>query len=150
MSHLADIWICRHMIYRHFAETGRAPSVSEIALACGIREEEARAALIALDEVHAVFLDPGTFDIHIANPFSGVPTDFLVEVGTRTYWANCAWDSFGVIAALKAADGVIRAACAENGEPLRLEVRAGEAIDHGEVVHFLVPFSEWYNDMVFT
>lgn len=147
---MPDIWTIRHAIYRHFAGAARAPSVSEIAASCSITEDQTRDALTALNKVHALFLDPGTFDIHIANPFSGVPTDFLVDVGGRTYFANCAWDTFGVIAALQARDGVIRAACTGDGSPLRLEVRDGEAIDHGEVVHFLVPFSEWYDDMVFT
>lgn len=147
---MPDIWTIRHAIYRHFAETARAPSVSDISAACSITADQALAALQALHEVHALFLDPATGDIRIANPFSGVPTDFLVDVAGRTYWANCAWDTFGVIAALQARDGLVRAACAENGAPLQLAVQEGETVSHGEVVHFLVPFSEWYADMVFT
>ena len=145
-----DIWTVRHAIYMYFAEHARAPGVVEVAAICGITEAAAREALVELDRVHALFLDPGTLDIRIANPFSGVPTDFRVTLGDQTYWANCAWDSFGVIAALGADVGEIEAVCAENGEPLRLAVRDGEAVSMGEVVHFLVPFSEWYDDMVFT
>lgn len=35
-------------------------------------------------------------------PFSAVPTEFRVLVGDRAMWANCAWDAFGVAAALDA------------------------------------------------
>jgi len=145
-----DIWTVRHAIYRHFAETARAPEVEEIAAVCRITPEQAKAVLLDLDKAHALFLDPGTFDIRIANPFSSVPTEFRVAAGRRTYFANCAWDSFGVIAALGSDEGEIEAVCAENGASLRLAVRDGEVMDHGEVVHFLVPFSSWYEDLVFT
>jgi len=145
-----DIWTIRHAIYQHFAETARAPRPEEIAATCGISRNEAADAFRALNDIHALFLDPGTLDIHIANPFSGVKTGFLVTVNGRTYSANCAWDTFGIIAALQADNGTIQAHCAENDSPLQLEVREGQAVQSGEVVHFLVPFSEWYNDMVFT
>jgi len=150
MTQPPDIWTIRQAIYQHFADHARAPSLLEIAAMCGITEAQAQESLLDLHEVHALFLDPGTFNIHIANPFSGVPTDFLATVGERTYWANCAWDCFGVIAALNAPDGTIQAPCAENGQPLHLAVRDGAAVSQGEVIHFLVPFSDWYEDMVFT
>ncbi len=36
----------------------------------------------------------------MAWPFSGVETLFQVSVSDKTYFANCAWDSLGIPAAL--------------------------------------------------
>ena len=36
----------------------------------------------------------------MAPPFSGVPTQHVVIVDETKYFANCAWDSFGIPAAL--------------------------------------------------
>ncbi len=146
-----DIWNVRHFIYNHIAQTTTPPGLDEIALALDLSLPEVKKALEELDALHALFLDPGTYQVHIANPFSGLPdTGFVVDVGGKTYWANCAWDSYGVIAALQAENGDIRAACAYDGQPLHLKVRDGQAISAGEVIHFQVPFSQWYDDMVFT
>ena len=37
----------------------------------------------------------------MAMPFSALPTAFRVVVGERSVWANCAWDAFGIAAALE-------------------------------------------------
>ena len=58
----------------------------------------------------------------MANPFSGVPTPYRVVAGGRTWFANCAWDAFGICAALHA-DGRIETTCADCGEPVVIEVR---------------------------
>jgi hypothetical protein len=150
MDPAPDIWTIRHAIYRHFAGTSRAPGVDEITASCGVSRSHVEKALLELDSAHALFLDPGTYDIRIANPFSGVRTDFRAIVGGQTYWANCAWDCYGVIAALGSSDGTIEAVCTENGSQLQLAVRDGEAVDGGAVVHFLVPFAAWYDDLVHT
>ena len=144
------IWDVRHFIYQHFAATAKPPTLEEIGAHFAMSQAEVEAALLELHAQHALFLQEGTLDIVIANPFSGVSTDFLVDVDGQTYYANCAWDSFGVIAALGAANGRIRANCAHTGEPLSLGVKDDEVVSAGEQVHFLVPFAQWYADMVFT
>ena len=55
----------------------------------------------------------------------------------------------GIPAAL-GVDAKITAHCAESGEKLELEVRAGRLSETAGVVHFLVPFRDWYADLVFT
>ena len=85
----------------------------------------------------------------MAHPFSGVPTPFRVEIGERSYWANCAWDALGIPAAL-AADARIAAVHAEDGAAAALAVEGGRVRGHGEVVHVLQPFRRWYDDLVFT
>jgi len=90
-----------------------------------------------------LFLESGTASIRMANPFSAVSTRYTVDVAGKTYWANCAWDAFGVAAALHSDEAVIRSVCAHSGDPLQLCLDGDRVIDTGEVVHFLVPFRHW-------
>jgi Alkylmercury lyase len=75
-------------------------------------------------------------DIWSAPPFSAVPTPFRVRSGGMSWYAPCAWDAFGIPAALKR-DTTCEAACAWSGEPLHTGVRAGAAFGDG-VIHLLV------------
>lgn len=151
------IWDIRAFVYRHFTETTRPPSVQDTAAQFDLAHEEAASAYEALAQRHALFLSPGTHDIAMAWPFSGVETPFKVHANGKTYFANCAWDSFGIPAALNV-DAEIEAEEAQTGEKLHLTVRNQQARAersrsvHGEdaLVHLLVPFRDWYNDLTFT
>jgi hypothetical protein len=143
------LWDIRAFVYRYFSEATRAPSVDETAVAFVLTREEAASAYQALHGRHAFFLKPGTHDILMANPFSNIETDFRVHVGSKTYFANCAWDSLGIPAALHC-DADVEAACALSGEPIALQVRDGQVSESDAQVHFLVPFERWYDDLVFT
>jgi hypothetical protein len=143
------IWEVRAFVYRHFAETTRAPRVDETAAHFALPQGEAISAYEELHARHAFFLKPGTHDILMANPFSGVETAFKVYANNKTYFANCAWDSLGIPAALHV-DAKIDAACAQSGEPIRLSVTDQQVQDSDALVHFLLPFRDWYNDLAFT
>jgi hypothetical protein len=93
------IWEIRAYIYQHFAETTRPPLVEETASRFGLTHEQAAAAYEELQRRHAILLQPGTHDIQMAWPFSGVETPFHVHADDKTYFANCAWDSLGIPAA---------------------------------------------------
>jgi len=144
------LWDARAFIYGHLAATARAPAMDEVAERLGVTSSEAEAVLRALHERHALFLEPGTARLRMANPFSASPTDYEVTAGGQTYWANCAWDSFGIAAALHATEAEVRAKCAASGEPLRLRLAAGQVEGASVVVHFQVPFEHWYDNLVFT
>lgn len=144
------LWRVRTFIYEHFAATTHAPDLITVAQHFNLSTEQATEILNALHDIHALFLEPGTTNIRIANPFSGVPTPFTVAVNGKRYWANCAWDSFGVIAALGAPDGLIDASCTQSGAPLQLQIQQGEVVNTTALIHILVPFREWYQNMVFT
>jgi hypothetical protein len=145
----ARLWKIRAFVYQHFAETTRPPSVEEVASRFALTHEEAVSDYEALHQRHALFLQPGTHQILMANPFSGVETAFKVHANGRAYFANCAWDSLGIPAALHA-DAQIEAACAQNGEPIHLRVTDEQVHAPDALVHFLLPFREWYNDLIFT
>ena len=145
----SKFWEIRAFVYRHFAETARPPYVKETALRFGLTHEEAVFAYEGLHQRHALFLKPGTHQILMANPFSGVETPFRVHASDKTYFANCAWDTLGIPAALHV-DANIQAACAQSGEAIRLKVIDQQAEDSDALVHFLTPFREWYDDLAFT
>jgi hypothetical protein len=143
------LWDIRAFIYQHFADTTRPPLVGETASHFALTHGEGISAYEHLHGRHALYLKPGTHEILMANPFSGVETPFRVCANGKTYLANCAWDSLGISAALHA-DAEIEATCAQSGESIQLSVR-NQQVQHAEaLVHFLIPFREWYEDLVST
>ena len=143
------LWEIRLFVYRHFGGTARPPQLDETASRFGLTHEQAVEAYEGLHQRHAFYLKPGTHDILMANPFSAVETSFRVYAKDKTYFANCAWDSLGIPAALHA-DAQVEAVCAQSEEPIRLSVTDGQVSDSDVLVHFLVPFRDWYNDLAFT
>lgn len=143
------VWQGRHFVYSHIAETTRPPSVDETATHFGFSTEEASNLYKDLHNRHAMFLDFGEMAIRMANPFSGIPTDFKVHANSKIYFANCAWDMLGIPAALHC-DAVIDAVCTESNDTVQLEVRDGAITNYQLLVHFPLPFARWYDDLVFT
>ncbi len=142
-------WAVRAAVFGHIVAHGRPPDVAETAAAMGLPDAEVAAAYDRLHGRHALFLEPGTHTVRIANPFSGVPTPYRVQVGARAYWANCAWDALGIPAAL-GADAAIVAAL-PNGDGTAALAVVGEAVrGDGEVVHLPLPFRRWYDNLVET
>lgn len=158
------LWQIRHFVYNHFADTTYPPGVDETALHFNISTAEAGEYYKELHNRHAFFLDLETLTVRMANPFSGIPTDFKVHANGRTYYANCAWDMLGIPAALHT-DAVIEAVCTECNEAVQLEIRDGQisnsqftsygptndqSTDAQLLFHFPLPFARWYDDLVFT
>ena len=143
------IWDIRAFVYRHFADTTCAPSVDEAAAAFAMTHEAAASVYEDLHARHALYLKPDSDDILMANPFSNIETPFHVYVEGKTYFANCAWDSLGIPAALHC-DADVEAVCAQSGQMIALKVRDEQISESDVLVHFLVPFEHWYDDLVFT
>jgi hypothetical protein len=143
------LWDIRAFVYRYIADSTRAPSVDETAAHFGLTHEEVASAYKELHNRHAFFLNPGMLEVLMANPFSNIETPFRVHTNGKTYFANCAWDSLGIPAALHS-DADVEAACSQSGEHIALQVRDGSVSESDMLVHFLVPFKHWYDDLVFT
>jgi hypothetical protein len=139
----------RNVTYSLFVEFGRAPSVDEIAEAASTPKDEVEDSWRRLHDEHALVLSPGTLEIRMAQPFSAVPTAYRVQAGGRWWYANCAWDAFGVCAALHV-DGRIETSCPDCGEPIGLEVQDARPDDESLVFHCLVPAARWWDDVAFT
>ena len=139
----------RLYVFRQAAETGRVPQPPQIAEALRRRRTEIQEALKRLAAGKVLILAPNDGNIWAANPFCAVPSGFRVEAGGKTYWGICIWDSLGIAAAL-GRDAVIRAACGDCGEALRLEVGSGELVHSEGVIHFAVPAHHWWDNIGFT
>jgi len=105
-----------------FVELGRAPTADEIAEAGGLSRAEVLSGWKRLHEQHALVLNQAADEIKMANPFSAVPTTYRVRSDGRWWYANCAWDAFGICAALHA-DGRIETTCPDCREAVNVEVR---------------------------
>ena len=149
MTNDSLLWQVRAFVYSHFADTTLPPSVDETAQHFNVGIEEAGELYRELHERHAFFLEPDTLSIRMANPFSGIPTDFRVHANGKTYYANCAWDMLGIPAALHT-DAVIEAVCTESNATVQLEINNGQITDYDLLIHFPLPFARWYDDLVFT
>ena len=143
------LWDIRAFVYQYFADATHAPNVDETARRFALTHEQAASAYEALHEHHAFLLNPGTHEILIANPFSGIETSFRVHADGKTYFANCAWDSLGIPAALHC-DAYIEATCSQSNVSIGLQIRDGGVSESDVLIHFLVPFKHWYDDLVFT
>ena len=138
----------RNTTYRLFVEFGRAPTVGEVASAENSTADLVQAGWRRLHDDHALVLDDEG-ELLMANPFSAVPTAYRVHAGGRWWYANCAWDAFGICAALHT-DGDVATSCPDCGEVLAVAIRQQRPSDETMRFHCLVPASSWWEDIVFT
>ena len=136
-------------IYRHFAETGRRPSPAEVAEVVGTDAGSVLEAYPRLRAQRVLALEPDGSAIRMAPPFSGVPTQHSVIAGGKQYFANCAWDALGVLAALHQ-PGEVHSRCEQSGAPLILNVGLEGPEPSTWLFHCLVPAARWWDDIVFT
>jgi Alkylmercury lyase len=134
-------------IYNHFVEKDIAPSIIETAAALSSSLTDIRAAYQRLADGRALVLQ-GNGEILMAEPFSAVPTPFQVEVGNRSWWGNCIWDSLGIPAMLNV-DARIVTACGCCNDSMVLEIKNGLLIGTTGIVHFAIPPKDWWKDIVF-
>ena len=148
MSEALDLEV-RREVYDGFLTADRALTIGEIAHRLGRRDQEVGDALRRLAGAHALVLQPASGDVLMANPFSAVPTAFVVSSAGRSWWGNCIWDGLGILAML-GADGSVATACPDCGEALTLRVRNGLVEGDPSLAHFAVPARSWWDDVVFT
>jgi hypothetical protein len=144
----ADLQLRNHL-YRRFVELGRAPRFDELADELGLPLEDIFSGMRRLHDAHAVVLEPEGDRIRMANPFSAVPTPHRVRAEGRDWYANCAWDAFGVLAALDV-NGHVSSECPDCGAAVEINVHDREPVDDDHLVHVNVPAAHWWDDIVFT
>ena len=138
----------RRAIYAELETTGDAPAVADVARVCGLAAPSVAAAYRELAASHVVVLQPGTLDLWSAPPFSAVATAFRVHARARSWYAPCAWDAFGIPAAL-GCDARIEARSGWTGEPIPCGVAHARPYGEG-VIHLAVPAARFWDDIVFT
>jgi hypothetical protein len=122
----------RRTIFASFAATGeQPPRVAD------------REALHALADQHVVVLDERD-RIVMAHPFAAHDDGARVEAGGRTWRGSCAWDAFGIVAALGLDDAHVT-----DAGGVQVEFRGG-APTGDAVFHVAVPAARWWDDIGFT
>ncbi|MGH7496849.1 MAG: organomercurial lyase [bacterium] len=137
-------------IYKTIAVTTRPPLAAEIAAALRSPVEEVEAAYHRLYQKRLLVLEPGApSQIRMAPPFSGVKTPHVTRIEGKSYYANCAWDAFGIAAAFHR-DADIASICGDCGAPLSFQIRNGNPLPQECAVHFAVPAAQWWDDIIYT
>jgi len=137
-------------IYEMMARTTRMPTSIDVGLGIGSSMADVEQAFQRLYEKRLLVLEPGSSShIRMAPPFSGIETQHRVKIEDKVYFANCAWDAFGIAAALKR-DADIKSNCPDCGEPLTFHIRTGKPLPQECIIHFAVPAARWWNDIVYT
>ena len=136
-------------IYEFTAAHARVPTVAELAPIVGSTVADVRAGFQRLFADRVLVLDADGETIRMAPPFSGVATQHVVVADGKRFHANCAWDSFGILAALHAV-GDVHTRCERMGEPIAIRVGRDGPEPAECVAHFAVPAAQWWQDIVFT
>jgi hypothetical protein len=148
MDNTFDVTL-RAAVYRHFAATAQSPTLDAMREATGATNEQIREAYRRL-YAKRMLVPAGDFaSVQMAPPFSGVPTQHRATVDGKEYFANCAWDAFGVVSALGGA-GDILSRCEQTFEPLVLHLGANGPPPSEWLFHCVVPAADWWKDIVFT
>lgn len=143
----------RDLVYAALAAEGRAPSVGELARRTGDAPERVRRRLHELADAHALVLDAEGDSIRMAHPFTAAPMAFVVTPldgrDDRRWWGGCAWDSFGISAAL-GLDVRIDTACPQCAEHLSVVAGPTTPPPAELAVRFPRPAAQWWDDVVGT
>jgi hypothetical protein len=121
----------RRTIFAAFAATGEPPVVGDVA------------TLHALADQHVVVLDSDN-RIVMAHPFAAHDDGARVETGGRTWRGSCAWDAFGIVAALGLEEALVT-----DASGVRIAFREGRPVGQA-VFHVQVPAAQWWADIGFT
>ena len=139
----------RTAVYRHFARTGQSPSLDAMSEATGGTNEHVREGYRRLYAKRMLVPSSDSASIRMAPPFSGVPTQHKAIVNGTEYFANCAWDAFGVVSAL-GGSGTVSSRCEQTLDPLVLDLTPAGPPASEWRFHCSVPASAWWKDIVFT
>lgn len=136
--------------YTALADTGRAPSGSDLGAATGLSVDEVGTALRALHEHRDVVLNADG-DIVMAHPFATVPLGFSVMGANTLWWGGCAWDAFAMPHVVTREPAVLVATtCPACDTPHAFVVNRVAPPAGTQVAHFLTPTSRIWDDVVHT
>ncbi len=140
--------VVRHYVYDYVMREGLPPTIAETSSALSRSWDEIRASFQRLADGHILVLQKQSGEILMANPFSAVPTPFLVKAGDRSYYGNCIWDAMGIPAMLKQ-DAIIEASCGCCSTAMNLKITNGSLEEARGLAHFAIPAAHWWDDIVF-
>ncbi len=140
-------------VYRFVGDHATMPTVEQVAARLRRSRTEVLGAYAELAAGRLLVLEPDGETIRMASPFSGIETQHRVEANCKAYQANCAWDAFGIVAAL-GTDATIHSRCEQSLEPLEIEAPEGlpSGLDEHSDWRFHTPVhaTRWWNDIRYT
>jgi len=140
--------VVRGHVYDFVMREGLPPTIAETSSTLACSADDVGDSFQRLADAHILVLQQGSGEILMANPFSAVPTPFLVKAGGRSYYANCIWDAMGIPAMLKQ-DATIEASCGCCSTAMNLTVTNGSLEQAPGIAHFAIPAAHWWDDIVF-
>ena len=138
----------RYHVYDYVMGEGLPPTIAEISSVLSRSADQVSSSFQRLAEGHILVLQKGNGEILMANPFSAVPTPFLVKAGGRSYYGNCIWDAMGIPAMLRQ-DATIEASCGCCSTAMNLRITDGSVEEARGIAHFAIPAAHWWDDIVF-
>jgi hypothetical protein len=139
----------RRFVYDEILTRGKPPTSADIGTRFDTSASDVRLALAELRIGKTILIDPHSGEIWMAGPFSTVETGYRVVGARCAWWANCAWDMFGI--AMIANQRVrVETQCTDCLEPIGLVADPSAPPNDDGVIHFLVPARRWYDDIGFT
>lgn len=138
----------RRFVYDVTLRRGYPPTVAETATGLSAAQGDVRASFQRLAAGRVLVLQPGSGEILMANPFSAVPTPFLVELDDYSCYGNCIYDALGIPAMLHK-DARIKTSCGDCGLAMEVRIVKGSLRAVEGIIHFAIPALHWWDDIVF-
>jgi len=141
----------RRVVFERLGASGAAPSIAAIASELGVADDDVRGALEELHQGHHLVLAPEGDSVRMAHPFSAAPMAFVLRApgDDRLWWGGCAWDSFGIVAAV-GEELEITTRCPHCRRTLTYTAGPGTAPPDQYVIRIPRPAAEWWDDVVQT
>lgn len=152
MSDVALQQRVRLFVFEQFLEHAAPPVVEQVMTEFSLSRDDATEVFDDLQAARHIALVPGTARILMAFPFSAIATPFRVTVGSRSYFANCAWDAIAFHAMLDT-DVRVDSFCHHCAQPMQVQLRDGHTtfVDPPEtLVYLALRPTEWWSDIVTT
>ena len=141
--------VVRYHVYDYVMRGGLLPTIAETSSALSRPPNEVRASFQRLADGHILVLQKSSGEVLMANPFSAVPTAFLVKAKGRSYYGNCIWDAMGISAMLKQ-EATIEASCGCCSTAMNLKITNASLEEAHGIAHFAVLAAHWWDDIVFS
>jgi hypothetical protein len=136
-------------LIRGLISRGVVPARAELEARLACSAEELDRSFDELAREHGVLLHPASREPWFVHPFALASTHFVVECGSRKWWASCAWCALGV-AVLARERCVVTTSLGAEGRRVQFTVQDGR-LDHDDLlVHFPVPMARAWENVVYT
>lgn len=138
----------RRLVYDTALRRGTLPTLAATAEGLDVPPEQIAASFQRLAAGRVLVLASDSGEILMANPFSAVPTPFLIQFEDYACYGNCIWDAMGVVA-MRGRDARIKTSCGDCGAPMEVRIVSGALQSHHGVAHYALPARRWWDDPVF-